>query len=174
MHPPSAVPAGKCSGSGTTCSSNDGCPQTEVCLIQDVPAVSVTVSKTVPTFFAKMVGVTSFQPKATAVVMYAVTEPVSIGDDIQIAPGTKETLYHSIQKDFIGQVVQVPVVLDPMLNTNSKTSITGFMRFRIDRVIGSGANSQIAGHFVAYYADDGTEQPGGATGNSVTPPALVK
>lgn len=241
MHPSSTAPAGICSGNGTACSSNGGCPQTEVCLIQDVPAVSVTVSKTVPTFFAKVVGIPSFQPKATAVavrgfprtghpfplavskcmvdgylahpsdppseiviwgaysgapncntgqwtsltlfsnnaedirkLMYAVTEPVNIGEDIQIVPGTKDTLYHSIQKDFIGQVVQVPVVLDPMLNTNSRTPVTGFMRFRIDRVIGSGSNSQIAGHFVAYYADDGTEQPGGGTGNSVTPPALVK
>lgn len=243
MQPTSIVPAGKCSGSGLACTSNAGCAATESCMIQDVPAVSVTVRKTVPTFFAKVVGVRTLEPRATAIAArgfprsgrpfpiavskcmvddYFAQDPLpnppieviisgaysrvancntgqwtslarnsnsaeeirdlmdgtparqDIGDDIHIAIGNMESLYIAIRQNFLGQVVLLPVVQDPVLNTNSRTPIAGFVRFRIGKVIGEGASSQIAGHFLAYYSDRDAVYLGGPAGNTVTPPALVK
>ena len=106
--------------------------------------------------------------------MYDVTTPLEIGDDITIAPGNKEDLYNRIRQDFLEEVVLLSVVQDPALNTNSTTQITGFVRFRINQVIGTGSDTQIVGNFLAYYEDKETGNPGGPRGNSVTPPVLVK
>lgn len=67
MQPQSTVPKGKCSNSGIMCTSNTGCATAENCLIQDVPAVQVTVRKAVPTYFAKFFGWNTMTPTATAV-----------------------------------------------------------------------------------------------------------
>ena len=243
----STVPSGICSGSGMACTSDADCPA-GACMIQDVPAVLVTVKKTVPTFFASAFGFNSFEPRASAVaargfpktghpfpiavskcmvqhyfaqdplpdppaeitmtgpyshvpeyshvpgcntgqwtslnlgsssasvikdLMYGVTTPLEIGDDITIAPGDKEVLYGDVQ-NFLGKVVLLSVVQDPALNTNTTTPITGFVRFRINGVTGTGANTRIVGNFLAYYEDKETGKPGGPRGNSVTPPVLVK
>lgn len=237
------VPSGICSDSGMVCTADADCLASGACMIQDVPAVLVTVKKTVPTFFATAFGFNSFEPRASAVaargfpktghpfpiavskcmvqhyfaqnplpdppteitmwgayshvtgcntgqwtslnlgsssasvirdLMYGVTQPLEIGDDITIAPGNMEVLYNHIRQDFLGKVVQLSVVQDPALNTNSTTQITGFVRFRINQVIGTGANTQIVGNFLAYYEDKETGKPGGPVGNSVTPPVLVK
>lgn len=242
MQPPSTVPGGTCSGSGMTCTSDANCSGSDVCMIQDVPAVLVTVKKTVPTFFASAFGFDSFEPNATAVaargfpktghpfpialskcmvqyyfsqnplpnpptqiaiwgayshvpgcntgqwtslhlgsnsasvirdLMYGVST-ADVGDEIMIASGNMESLYHQVEQNFVGKVVQMPVVQDPVLNTNSKTPITGFVRFQIDGVIGHGAATQLVGHFLAYYADSAAAAPGGPAGNTVTPPVLVK
>lgn len=235
------TPSGKCSDSGMVCTADADCPA-GACMM-DVPAVLVTVKKTVPTFFASAFGFNSFQPRASAVaargfpktghpfpiaiskcmvqhyfaqnplpnppteitmwgaysqvpgcntgqwtslnegsssasviekLMYDVTTPLEIGDDITIAPGNMEVLYNHIRLDFLGKVVQLPVVQDPALSTNSTTQITGFVRFRINQVIGTGSESQIVGNFLAYYEDKEAGKPGGPVGNSVTPPVLVK
>ena len=236
------VPSGICSDSGMVCNADADCPA-GACMIQDVPAVLVTVKKTVPTFFASAFGFNSFEPRASAVaargfpktghpfpiavskcmvqnyfaqdplpnppteitmwgvysgvpgcntgqwtslnlgsssesviqqLMYDVTTPLEIGDDITIAPGVRDVLYQHLQDDFLGKVVLLPVVQDPALSTNSTTKITGFVRFRINGVIGTGSSTQIVGNFLAYYEDRETSTPGGPVGNSVTPPALVK
>ena len=239
----SIVPSGNCSDSGMACTSDLDCPTSGACMIQDVPAVLVTVKKTVPTFFATVFGFDSFEPRASAVaargfpktghpfpiavskcmvqnyfaqnplpdppteitmwgayshvpgcntgqwtslnlgsssasvirdLMYGVTQPLEIGDDITIAPGNMEVLYHEVQEKFLGKVVLLSVVQDPALNTNSTSKITGFVHFRINGVIGTGSNTRIVGNFLAYYEDRETSTPGGPVGNSVTPPALVK
>ena len=245
MQPTTTVPAGTCSGSGNSCTSNAGCAATEICLIQDVLAVLVTVQKSVPTFFANVVGFNAFSPRATAVaaigfprsghpfpmainkcmtdhyfsqnplpdppteitisgpynhvagcdtgqwtslthntnsdrvlrdLMYGTesSPPLYVGDDVHIATGNMTNLYNSIQRDFVGQVVQLVIVQDVDLSLNDTTEIIGFADFHIDRVIGSGSSSQIVGHFLAYYTDRNTSQLGGPIGNSVTPPALIR
>jgi Flp pilus assembly protein TadG len=67
--PQSTPQTGKCSTSGSPCTSNAGCSSSEACNIQIVPAVQVTVEKSggVATFFAKVLGFNSFNPRATAV-----------------------------------------------------------------------------------------------------------
>ena len=245
IQPSTIVPAGKCSGSGSVCTSNAGCTATEVCLIKDVPAVLVTVKKPVPLFFAKVFGVQTFTPSATAVAAtgfpqsgkpfpIAVTkcmvehyfsqptlpnppeeikiwgayshvpgcntgqwtslssisnsasdirnliysaepsEELNIGENIHIATGNMNVLYNDIQRDFVGKVVQLPVVLDATLATNTSTPITGFVDFYINSVIGTGSNTQITGNFLAFHIDPNTSTPGGPIGNTVTPPVLLK
>lgn len=102
--------------------------------------------------------------------MYSTPAPLSIGDTIQISAGNMEGLYGSLQQDFAGKEVQLPVVQDPRLSTNSITPVTGFVRFRIDRVVGN----EVYGHLLAYYDDRLASNPGGPTGNIATPPALVR
>lgn len=99
---------------------------------------------------------------------------LNIGDPIHISTGVMNDLYQDIQNNFVGKVVEMPVVKDAVLNTNSNTPITGFVDFKIDGVIGNGANSQIIGHFLAYYKDRSSSHPGGPKNNSVTPPVLLK
>lgn len=106
--------------------------------------------------------------------MYNQSTPVRVGDGIQIAPGNMESLYNSLQRDFVGKVVQLPVVLDPALNMNAMVPVTGFIRFRITRVVTAGAASYVAGQFLAYYEDSNASSPGGSRGNIVTPPTLVQ
>jgi Flp pilus assembly protein TadG len=247
IQPQSTVPTGKCSASGTMCTSGTDCPgAAEECLIQDIPAVQVTVQKSgVPTFFAKVLGWNSFSPAATAVAAtgypltvrkvfpVAVTKcmtdyyfshpqpnpppeiyiwgpygpqvpgcdtgqwtslttgdssvstmrglmdgsisaPIDFGTQITIEPGTKDTLYQEIQKNYVGQVVEFPVVADVTLSLHDQTPVVAFVAFQIDGAITSGANKQIYGHFLAYYRDPNASHPGGPRGNTVTPPVLVK
>ena len=69
IQPQSTIPTGKCSSTGSMCNpvANSGCAATEECQFQDVPAVQVTVQKSVPTFFAKVFGIDAFPITATAV-----------------------------------------------------------------------------------------------------------
>lgn len=76
-------PAGKCSENGKGCDSNADC--SEACMIQKIPALRVTVRKSVTTFFAKFVGMTELNPEASAIaaIGYSKTArgifPVAIG-----------------------------------------------------------------------------------------------
>ncbi|OGU12976.1 MAG: hypothetical protein A2075_08805 [Geobacteraceae bacterium GWC2_58_44] len=69
IQPQSTIPTGKCSTSGNMCSPTavTGCAAIEPCLFQDVPAVQVTLQKSVPTFFARVFGFEAFSPRAAAV-----------------------------------------------------------------------------------------------------------
>ncbi len=68
MQPYTTIPKGICSGSGNACTSDAGCNPSESCLIQDVPAVQVTLKKSgVSSFFARVLGWTEFSARASAV-----------------------------------------------------------------------------------------------------------
>jgi Flp pilus assembly protein TadG len=68
LKPYTTTPQGKCSTSGTTCTTNANCPSGQTCLIQDIPAVKVTIKKTGnPTFFARIWGHKTFDIGASAV-----------------------------------------------------------------------------------------------------------
>jgi Flp pilus assembly protein TadG len=253
IQPTTTVPKGKCSISGNICTTYNDCTASasDICLIRDVAAVQVTLKKSVPSFFTKVVGWNTFSPAASAVAVrgypvksgpglfpvaitkcmadyYFAQNPLpnppkeiviwgpygpeipncntgqwtslildtsdvpsirdlmdgtipspnlSIGDNIWIQPGTKTTIYQTVEDDFIGKTVILPVVADAALSTHSETPITGFATFKITGVIATGSNKQIIGNFMDYSttAYPGTViNPGGATGNIPTPPVLVK
>jgi len=68
IQPYTTTPQGLCSGSTAVCTSNAGCPSGYSCLIQDVPAVQVTLKKTgISTFFARVLGWKEFSVGASAV-----------------------------------------------------------------------------------------------------------
>lgn len=107
--------------------------------------------------------------------MYSQPAPLRIGDSIHIAPGTMENLYLEVQQNFIGKEVQLPVVLDPTLNTNATVPVMAFVRFKITGIVAEGPGiHRIKGRFLAYYEDKDAGSPGGPRGNIVTPPTLVK
>nr|WP_244099842.1 TadG family pilus assembly protein [Burkholderia ambifaria] len=71
--------------------------------------------------------------------------PLSIGNNIYLAPGTKTTLYDSVP---VGTTVVVPVVTQSAIK--SYVPIVGFAAFHIDASVG-GSGKYILGHFVAGY-----------------------
>ncbi|AKM01870.1 pilus assembly protein TadE [Burkholderia pyrrocinia] len=73
------------------------------------------------------------------------SEPLSIGDSIYLAPGTKTALYNSVP---VGATVVLPVVAQSA--TKSYVPIVAFAAFQIDASVG-GSGKYILGHFVAGY-----------------------
>ena len=67
IKPQGMIPRGVCSTANTQCAQDSECPPGEACLIQDVPAVKVRISKTVALYFAKYFGWTGMNPGASAV-----------------------------------------------------------------------------------------------------------
>jgi len=96
-------------------------------------------------------------------------DPVNIGDNIWIQPGTKTTIYSSAA-DKIGQVVTLPVVRTDF-DTHSYTPVLGFVSFYIEDSVG-GSGKYIQGHFVK---DRGVEKgnPGGPYNGTFIPPKQV-
>jgi hypothetical protein len=237
-------PLGRCSNNNQQCSSSADC-NGAACLMRHVPAIQVTVRKSVPAFCAKALGWDSFTPAATATaaigypktaqslfpvavnkcmvdayfaqnpmpspppeipigapygpggsgcnsgqwtsltldrndvptmkgLMYG-TLPIptmKIDDHIWIDTGAKDGLFQDIESDFIGHVVELPVVRDVGAATNGNTPITGFVYFMITGT--TGAPKQIVGSLVAYRREENRSSPGGPRYNAVTQPMLVK
>ena len=250
-------PAGVCSkNENKECNTNADCGEAEACLMRKVPAVQVTMRKSVKTFFAKAVGFDEMTPAASAIaaIGYAKSArgifPVAIGktmvdqyfaqrpmpnppplktiklpyggpaaaDDILaqwttltendnnvptmrkllaaslvhapeetaalpamklgeaiwIQPGAKSELFQDIAGNFIGRVVELPVVKDDHLSSNGTTAILGFVYFRI---ASASAPDQITGRFEPYFKDgddNRTSGPGGPKYNALAHPLLVR
>jgi len=98
--------------------------------------------------------------------------PLSVGDQIWIEPGTKDTLFTDMQVD-IGKIGLLPVVPDDY-DTHAQTTLLGFAAFYLEDAVG-GSSKYIQGHFVKGYIDyDGT--PGSVSnyfGASGAAPSLV-
>ena len=237
-------PTGVCSeNKNRSCTTSKECD--EGCLINDIPAIQVTLRKSLPALFSKAVGSDGFTPAVTAIatlgypktgrsifpiavtkcmvdsyftqspmptppaqielggpynpggtncnsgqwtslnagksdvptmkaLMYSTLPlpPMKIGEQIWIDTGAKDGLFQDIENDFVGRVVELPVVKDAVLATNTKTPIIGFVYFRIKGT--TKAPKQIYGHFEAYYKDENRSSPGGPKYNGVTHPMLVK
>lgn len=268
MQPTTTERKGKCGTSGNVCFEKTAitdCAATEACLIQDVPAVKVTVQKSgLPTWFTRVLGWKYFSPAATSVaavgypddaglspfpialtkcavddffktykgkvdptdpnqtiiiwgpygpsvpncntgqwtslklgtnnvpdidgLMHGKASPlVNYGDIIHIDPGTKDTLYQTVDDEFIGKTVILPVVADATA-TNQDTPVLDFVAFKIEGACCGGckhdpmnkcgkgnSNKQVYGNFVAYYQPPANVglHPGGPQTNIVTPPVLV-
>ena len=250
-------PAGVCSkNENKECDTNAECGEAEACLMRKVPAVQVTMRKSVKTFFAKAAGFDEITPAVSAIaaIGYAKTArgifPVALGktrvdqyfgqrpmpnppplktiklpyggpaaaDDILaqwttlpesdnsvptmrkllaaslehapdetaalpamelgeaiwIQPGAKSELFQDIANNFIGRVVELPVVKDDQLGSNGKTAILGFVYFRI---ASASAPDQITGRFEPYFKDgddNRTSGPGGPKYNALAHPLLVR
>ncbi|OXI26842.1 pilus assembly protein TadG-related protein [Burkholderia sp. AU16482] len=72
-------------------------------------------------------------------------EPLSIGDNIYLVPGTKTALYGDVP---VGATVVMPVVAQSA--TKSYVPIVAFAAFQIDASVG-GSGKYVLGHFVAGY-----------------------
>jgi hypothetical protein len=95
--------------------------------------------------------------------------PLKVGDNIWIEPGTKTTLYADAASK-IGQTVLIPVV-NTDFSTNAYTPILGFASFYIGDAVG-GSGKYIQGHFVKNTID--TAAAGGPVyGTFVPAPKLV-
>lgn len=79
-------------------------------------------------------------------------DPLKIGDNIWIQPGTKTTLY-SDAASLIGKTVLLPVVTTDF-ETHSYTPIQGFVSFYIEDAVG-GSGKYVQGHFVKDHAVTG-------------------
>ena len=250
-------PAGVCSkNENKECDTNAECGEVEVCLMRKIPAVQVTMRKSVKTFFAKAAGFDEITPAVSAIaaIGYAKSArgifPVAIGktmvdqyfaqrpmpnppplktiklpyggpaaadnilaqwttlpesdnsvptmrkllaaslehapdetaalpamelgEAIWIQPGAKSELFQDIANNFIGRVVELPVVKDDQLGSNGKTAILGFVYFRI---ASASAPDQITGRFEPYFKDgddNRTSGPGGPKYNALAHPLLVR
>ena len=250
-------PAGVCSkNENKECDTNAECGEVEVCLMRKIPAVQVTMRKSVKTFFAKAAGFDEITPAVSAIaaIGYAKSArgifPVAIGktmvdqyfaqrpmpnppplktiklpyggpaaadnilaqwttlpesdnsvptmrkllaaslehapdetaalpamelgEAIWIQPGAKSELFQDIANNFIGRVVELPVVKDDQLGSNGKTAILGFVYFRI---ASANAPDQITGRFEPYFKDgddNRTSGPGGPKYNALAHPLLVR
>jgi Flp pilus assembly protein TadG len=96
-------------------------------------------------------------------------DPLGIGTEIWIQPGTKNSLYNDV---VVPSTVLLPVVQDVSTTTHDQTPIVGFGPFVITASVG-GSDKYIEGHF-----DDSYEVPastgGGAYYGSVVPPSLAQ
>jgi len=99
-------------------------------------------------------------------------EHIKIGELIWIDPGAKDALFQYLEAKFIGRTVELPMVGDVALSTNTQTPITGFVYFKIEGT--DNASKEIIGHFVHYYKDEHSTRLGGAKYNGVTQPILVE
>jgi Flp pilus assembly protein TadG len=85
---------------------------------------------------------------------------VAIGDQIDIQPGTRASLYHAVQAEvdaataagLPGVTVLMAVVQGPGLNTNAESQVIGFAPFLITGT----TNHSISGNFVANFHAPGT------------------
>lgn len=95
---------------------------------------------------------------------------ISIGDNIWIEPGTKDTLWAQCE-DYIGQTVTLPVVQTDF-STHAWTPVLGFVPFYITDAKG-GSGKYIEGHFVRDHIKAGAT-PGGPIYGSFSPPKVVQ
>jgi hypothetical protein len=96
-------------------------------------------------------------------------DPVSVGQNIWIEPGTKTALYSPVA-DCIGQVVFLPIVQD--INTHAYNEVLGFLPFYIEDSVG-GSKKYVQGHFATGYMISGAGL-GGPIYGAYAPPRLVK
>jgi hypothetical protein len=103
---------------------------------------------------------------------------LAVGDSINIAAGTKATLYSVSQADWLpagGKDVILAVVDSGTSNftSNILMPITGFATFHIDSM-NNGSEKYIYGHFINFFTTPVGARPGGPPSNTVTLPLMVQ
>ena len=98
---------------------------------------------------------------------------VNVGDQIWIQPGTKTTLYSSVNS-MAGQDVLLPVV-DIVIQdtTHARATVVGFVGFHIVRATG-GSSKTIEGYFVDGFTAPNSGGSGPIFFGALTPPSLVQ
>ena len=103
-------------------------------------------------------------------------DPMNIGDNTWIEPGTKTASYNDLLARYPvppgADVVLVVVNLPNGLNTQGATPIVAFAGFHIDDIQG-GSNKYIQGHFITGGTVTGSSGSGTYYG-SYTPPRLAQ
>ncbi len=101
-------------------------------------------------------------------------DPLSIGSDIWIEPGTKNSIYNTVGSNIaLPALVVLPLVVD--ISTHSAQPIVAFVGFEIDAAVG-GAGKYIQGHLVGGLKGGGTAGGGGGGTyyGAYTPPSLAQ
>ncbi len=96
---------------------------------------------------------------------------LSIGDDIWVEPGVKDTLY-GYAAERIGQTVMLPVVSENF-DTHAWTPIVNFVAFQITDTH-QGNDPYIEGHFVRNFTISNASGGGGLYLGTSLPPKLVQ
>jgi hypothetical protein len=103
-------------------------------------------------------------------------DPMEVGQNIYIQPGTKSVLYSDLAVD-IGKIGLLPIVRDDFA-THEYTPLLGFVAFYLEDTGGSGESAYVQGHFVRSYVDyDANPGPPDGTlyfGADAATPALVR
>lgn len=105
-------------------------------------------------------------------------DPLKIGDDIWIEPGSKATLFQTDKWPISLPATVVMAVVDSELTdlkTKGERKITGFATFQIDGTVATGPEKHVFGHFIALSDTYPTGiSPGGPASNIVTAPQMVQ
>ena len=95
-------------------------------------------------------------------------DPIGIGDQIWIEPGTKTALYADVP---VGEDVLLPIVMDINTHAEERRS-SAFGPFHITASVG-GSGKYIQGHFVKNYKEP-LATGGGPAYGAIVPPQLVQ
>ena len=102
--------------------------------------------------------------------------PLKVGDDIWIQPGTESVLYTDFQVD-IGKIGLLPIVRDDF-DTHAFTPLLAFVAFQVEDSGGHGNSAYVQGHFVRNFVDYDADpgKPDGSLyfGADAATPALVR
>ena len=107
-------------------------------------------------------------------------DPLTVGDNIYIQPGTKSVLYSDLAVD-VGKIGLLPIVRDDFA-THEYTPLLGFVPFYLEATGGSGESAYVQGHFVKDYvfydANPGPDDPASGKnyyfGGDAATPSLVR
>jgi len=106
-------------------------------------------------------------PTIRGLIEFGNPDPIGIGDQIWIEPGTKTALYADVP---VGQDVLLPIVMD--INTHARNAVVGFGPFHITASVG-GSGKYIQGHFIKNYKEP-LATGGGPSYGAIVPPQLVE
>lgn len=105
-------------------------------------------------------------------------DPLAIGDEIWIEPGTEATIFQtknwpfSIPADVVMAIVDTEMI---DLKTKGERTITGFATFHIDGTKATGSDKYVFGHFIAFSDTYPVGiSPGGPPSNTVSPAQMVQ
>lgn len=108
-------------------------------------------------------------------------DPLAVGDEIWIEPGSEATLFQTNKwtpplppggMDVVMAIVDSEAT---PLNIKGERTITGFATFHIDGTVATGVDKYVYGHFVGYSDTYPTgTSAGGGSSNTITPPLMVQ
>jgi len=99
------------------------------------------------------------------------SDSISVGDTIYIQNGEEAAIYNTAETQ-VGQTRYIPVVPDGFEN-GDMTTVLAYVPFIITKVIGSGKDPTVIGHFRPGWVDPNARGSGGKYFGDPLPPRLV-
>ena len=100
------------------------------------------------------------------------TDSITVGDKIFIQTGERASVYNTAYDNCVGQTRYIPVVPDNFPNGDF-SPVLAYVPFEITKVIGSGNNPTVIGHFSPGWVDSHAKGGGGKNFGDLMPPKLV-